>query len=699
MADKKIEFTISAVDKATAVINRINGNVEKMTRPYANLAKSAKAFSDNTGLTKVAKNLGNVASEAGKAAGAITKMAAPLLAIVGGGTLAGLSEMVTHWERIGMETERTSRLLGITAGQLTQMRGAAQLMGVSTDAMTSGFQSFQDTLQDARWGRNQAAFATLVSLGITLHKTKTGAIDTKAAMYDLADRIQRIQKRDPAAARNLARSLGVEQLLPMLILGRKGMQAYEAQARRLRGEFTPDMAARATQFTQSVTGMGLAIEGLKVSISDKLAPVLGPMIDKFSNWIARNREFISSRIAEVIERIAKAFEKLFEGINWDTFFDNLDKAVDSISKFVACLLNWIDEIGGFKTVAEGLAIYLAAGFISSIAGAVGSIAGLVIRLGGLATSLVGIGTEAAGAATAIEGAGAAAATAAGAGGAAAAGGAVAAGGGAAAAGGGLFARMAAGALGLINPLTVGAALLFHSEGLNKGEDEQMRRIRAAQAAAGGKWPGSANFQPTDAMKNATVSGWAERLGYAGLEKQYGLPPGLLSAVTQVESGGNAGAMSKAGAAGLFQFMPATAREYGINPLDPAQAAGAAAKKLGGLVKRYHGNIGLALAAYNWGEGNLERKGLANAPPETQNYAPKVMAALGVYGGAGAGTGTGDGAPAVPPLLNAPPPAMAQAAAPVVNVNTRVHVERDGRTSVRTETPGGLHVAYPMAATA
>ncbi|MFL9997979.1 hypothetical protein PQR34_42880 [Paraburkholderia sediminicola] len=136
-----------------------------MTRPYANLAKSVQRFSKASGLTEMGRRLDVVATKAAKAATSLTKMGAPLLALIGGGTLAGLAEMVVHWERIGAETERTSRLLGITAGQLTQMRSAATLMGVSADTMSSGFQGLADTLQDARWGHNQAAFGTLQALG------------------------------------------------------------------------------------------------------------------------------------------------------------------------------------------------------------------------------------------------------------------------------------------------------------------------------------------------------------------------------------------------------------------------------------------------------------------------------------------------------------------------------------------------------
>ncbi|SDR17755.1 Transglycosylase SLT domain-containing protein [Paraburkholderia tuberum] len=125
-----------------------------------------------------------------------------------------------------------------------------------------------------------------------------------------------------------------------------------------------------------------------------------------------------------------------------------------------------------------------------------------------------------------------------------------------------------------------------------------------------------------------VQDWAAKLNFAGLEKQHGLPPGLLSSMAQQESGGNAAAVSRAGARGLFQFMPATAREYGIDPMDPVQSASAAARKMAGLMRRYRGNLSLSLSAYNWGEGNVDRKGMARAPAETAQYAPAILGRMG-----------------------------------------------------------------------
>lgn len=115
---------------------------------------------------------------------------------------------------------------------------------------------------------------------------------------------------------------------------------------------------------------------------------------------------------------------------------------------------------------------------------------------------------------------------------------------------------------------------------------------------------------------------------SALEQQYGLPAGLLSAVQQTESGGNPNAISPAGALGLFQFLPSTAKQYGIDPLNPDQAAQGAAQMYSDLLGKYNGDLPSALAAYNWGQGNVDRKGLANAPAETQGYISKIMGQIG-----------------------------------------------------------------------
>jgi soluble lytic murein transglycosylase-like protein len=103
-------------------------------------------------------------------------------------------------------------------------------------------------------------------------------------------------------------------------------------------------------------------------------------------------------------------------------------------------------------------------------------------------------------------------------------------------------------------------------------------------------------------------------------------PELLRAVIVVESGFDPRAVSKAGARGLMQLMPATARAYGVRDAnDPSQNVHAGARYLRDLIDRYDNDLELVLAAYNAGETAVERYGGAIPPyRETRRYVPKVL---------------------------------------------------------------------------
>ncbi len=113
---------------------------------------------------------------------------------------------------------------------------------------------------------------------------------------------------------------------------------------------------------------------------------------------------------------------------------------------------------------------------------------------------------------------------------------------------------------------------------------------------------------------------------AEVARIHGIEGALLHAIISVESNYNARAVSRQGAVGLMQLMPATARRYGVSDsFDPAQNLHGGAKYLRTLLSLFNNDISLALAAYNAGENAVIKNG-NRIPPfrETREYVPRVM---------------------------------------------------------------------------
>jgi soluble lytic murein transglycosylase-like protein len=157
-----------------------------------------------------------------------------------------------------------------------------------------------------------------------------------------------------------------------------------------------------------------------------------------------------------------------------------------------------------------------------------------------------------------------------------------------------------------------------------GADAASKTTSSADAIS--KARGAAETAPAAWSSTRVPSGYQEIINQAA--ERYQLDPALIAGVIETESSFNARAVSPAGAKGLMQLMDQTARGLGVrNSLDPADNVFGGAKLLRQLLDRYHGNVSLALAAYNAGPGAVDRYGGVPPYPETQRYVPRVLAAV------------------------------------------------------------------------
>ncbi|VTU36222.1 phage tail tip lysozyme [Variovorax sp. PBL-E5] len=487
-------ITISAVDRATATVRKINDSFSRLTRPIDQIGKSTKALGHELGLDKMAKSIGNVARNARGAASEIGKIGAPLLALVGGGSIVGVAALANEWGRLGSEVARTSRTIGMSSTELQSLRGAAEVAGVSSSELTSGMNALGTTMEDALYGRNQNAVAVLNKLGIGIHKTASGAMDSTRAFKDLADAIANV--KSPQQQALIARTMGVEGLLPLLRQGSAGIDRYQQKVRELGGVMTEPQIERARNFGMALTYLDIAGQGLKNTIGDALIPAFQPLIETLTNLISANRVAIGEKIGEW----AKDFAKWLKEINWKQLWSDTKDTIKSIGDFV-------DSIGGWKVAAFGIAGIMAGPLLLSITGIALALVEMTAKTG---LAILALG-KLEGARIAAEGAKAAETA--------------AAGGASGAAPIGWFAR----AFPWLLKAGVGGAALTYSGDLNKNEDSDLAKLRARGDAR----------TAVDFFKS---KGWSEEqaLGIAANLKQ--------------ESNFNAGAVGDKGSAyGLAQW--------------------------------------------------------------------------------------------------------------------------------------------------
>lgn len=333
---------------------------------------------------------------------------------------------------------------------------------------------------------------------------------------------------------------------------------------------------------------------------------------KLKNQMLDLRDSLQSTATRILLQLAPAIERLFakleKGAQWvadhrEDIANWVDESVTAISELVRWVDSAAESLGGWKNVIIGL--------IGLKLGAT------VLGLAAVAAQLASIGASVPLAAAALGILGKAGAV------------------GAAAVGG-----YAAGTLAYDNLIpesvkdTVGEIIArtlasFGNDAaayaVNSTKGKQLYNVSPEfmQVPPASKPATAPASTPATRAKSASVPSNAQGL-LTEKELEYGLPLGLLDRIWKQESGRGVNMLSPAGAEGHFQFMPRTAKEYGLkDPYDFEQSSDAAARKMRDLLKQYGGDLQMATAAYNFGQGNLARTGLEGVPKETRDYVAKV----------------------------------------------------------------------------
>lgn len=452
-------ITISAVDRATKVARKINASLAKITDPVTALGKEVKTVGNHmkvigkmTGLSQIGKGFAKVGGAAVSAARSVASVVTPIAALTSAGTIAGIVALANSFGKTATSVRNTAGVLGMPTAQLQAYQGAARLAGLASEDMSGGLKALGNVFEDSVTGRNLEAAGAMNQFGISVHRLKNGSIDTTRALRDIADVIHKMPNAQ--AQQKFAGMFGVEQILPLLQKGSEGIDQLSDKAKALGVVMTPEQIAAGERYNEQMVKLDMTADKLKWSFGSALAPAIEKVLSVVGRLVDKYGAVVSTKVAEYAERLANWIDRT----DWEGVATNVG--------------NFVEKIGGVKTIAIALAAITFAGPISGIlmmTTGLLRLATFVVPLAIGALMKLGKAKAVSDAAGAAEGAAEDAAG-------------VAKGAASGGAGRSLLARL----LPWAARLGVGAALMFHSEGLNTGEDAYLAQH---QAQAGAAWSG------------------------------------------------------------------------------------------------------------------------------------------------------------------------------------------------------------------
>ncbi|MGG6461395.1 transglycosylase SLT domain-containing protein [Solilutibacter silvestris] len=442
-----------------------------------------------------------------------------------------------------------------------------QAFGYAASQMGSSAEAGRAAVANlANWMRTHpGGEAWLQGLGIVTRDPKTGAMrDTTEILDDFG---RSLKQRDPALRQALANQIGLD--LPTMNALMEGMGKFEQQYKDKVSASGGDPDKEAEKAHKGMVALRdfwstLANVGQRVAGALLSPEGGGGALKKFEDLVLTH----VPQITKLVEKLANVAIKAFEWV--------LGQDPDKI-------------VMGLTAIGGALALLIGANMLSGVVT-------LVSALTSLAGAIGGVGAAAGLAATAAA--------------------VLAAGAGGAYVGNKIYNSTIKGTAAddwIGRTVAKGLAFFGNSDAQKALDNEAAANAPIGQSPRGTASRGSAGINP--------------QALFANLERQYGLPAGLLDAEWGAESARGKNMRSSAGALGHFQFMPKSAKAWGVrNPFDLQDSATGAAKYLQYLLKMFGGDVRLATMAYNAGEGRMQDylKGKGKPlMPETMNYFNRV----------------------------------------------------------------------------
>lgn len=353
--DLRLTAIFAVRDQLSPVIKKLSDKWES----FRKLLESDNFKKLNKQFLFFRRSLTNVTDQVTNAA---KKLALPITAAA---TAVGfsLSQMMSKFLDTGDAIDKASIRLGIGAERLQSLQYAAKMSGATAEDMNSALGKLNENIAKAAAGKNEELASLFKKLGISL-RDANGHVRTAAdVLPEFADAIQR-NTNSSVRARMAIAAFGDagQKLIPMLQDGSKGLADMEKRAHDLGLTMSQDDVKAAASLGDKFTDLGSVFDSFGNTISAKLAPVLGPLIDDLTEFLAKNKDAFAGRLSEAVSKLSDSLKK----VDFERLANNAMDCFHAIGELY-------DKIGGFDTILKALAALMAGKVIIAIGSFVGSL--------------------------------------------------------------------------------------------------------------------------------------------------------------------------------------------------------------------------------------------------------------------------------------------------------------------------------------
>ena len=370
MPSPVFQVIVTTLDRSSPALATIKRNIEGLS----GAAMRAQVSTQRLALVPLGRLHGAVTGlggafsalrgHIGGALSGLTALMPPLAALGAGTSLAGIFGLVRHVADAREEIRHMAETIGISAPQLASLNFVARMTGTNVEGMQTGMTKLNRVMGDAARGKNKGALELFKRMGVTMEELRSG--NAASILPKIAGSFRATESDTLKAAMAVALFGRAGQSMKVMLQQTPAqLRAWVTELGRLGYKFTEVDDENLTRFRQTWIGLETAVGGFMNMLGAKLAPVLTPIVAQFRDWIAANRDWISTQITEKVGDFVTWLKQL----DWKSIGEQM-------RGFMRGARDLIDSLGGVKT-----AMWIVAGItFSPVILALGQITAAVLKM-------------------------------------------------------------------------------------------------------------------------------------------------------------------------------------------------------------------------------------------------------------------------------------------------------------------------------